>query len=168
MDKRTFGQLELMNFVREKVMPKFAPDNLRTSVTAIPAFSGGGMSSSDIQYMVGGPNIKKLEEYSKKIMEKMRSVPGTADVDTSLVTGKPQYGVTVDRAKAADLGVSIADVSKTLRLLVAGDKVSDYNEKGEQYEVHVRAAAQYRNNVDELKMVTVPSSKLGPCPCLTL
>ena len=69
------------------------------------------------------------------------------DVDSSLVVGKPQYGVTVDRAKAADLGVSIADVANTLRLLVAGDKVSDYNEKGEQYEVHVRATAEFRNRL---------------------
>ena len=66
-----------------------------------------------------------------------------------------------DRAKAADLGVSIADVANTLRLLVAGDKASDYNEKGEQYEVHVRATAEFRNRLDELATVSVPSSKYG-------
>ena len=65
----------------------------------------------------------------------------------------------VDRAKAADLGVSVADVANTLRLLVAGDKASDYNEKGEQYEVHVRATAEFRNRLKELATVSVPSSK---------
>ncbi|HBF33879.1 TPA: AcrB/AcrD/AcrF family protein, partial [Candidatus Sumerlaeota bacterium] len=161
MDQRKFGELEMMNFVRKEVIPKFASEHLRTSVTPIASISGGGMSSADVQYMVGGPDMKKLELYSGKIMEKLRTLPDATDVDSSLITGKPQYGVTVDRAKAADLGVSIKDVSNTLRLLVAGDKVSDYNEKGEQYEVHVRAASQYRNSIDELKMVTVPSTKLG-------
>ena len=88
-------------------------------------------------------------------------MPGAVDVDSSLVVGKPQYGVKVDRAKAADLGVSIADVANTLRLLVAGDKASDYNEKGEQYEVHVRATAEFRNRLKELATVSVPSSKHG-------
>ena len=63
-----------------------------------------------------------------------------------------------------DLGVSIADIGNTLRLLVAGDKVSDYNEKGEQYEVHIRAAADFRNRLDELTMVTVPSIEVGTVP----
>jgi HAE1 family hydrophobic/amphiphilic exporter-1 len=57
--------------------------------------------------------------------------------------------------------VSIADIANTLRLLVAGDKVSDYPDRGEQYEVHVRAFADARNRVDELKMITVPSNKFG-------
>jgi HAE1 family hydrophobic/amphiphilic exporter-1 len=69
-----------------------------------------------------------------------------------------------DRAKAADLGVSVSDVASTLRLLVAGNKVTDYNEKGEQYEVHVRSVADVRNRLDELAMVTVPSSKVGDVP----
>ena len=94
-------------------------------------------------------------------MGDLRQVPGAVDVDSSLVVGKPQYGVTVDRAKADDLGVSIADVANTLRLLVAGDKASDYNEKGEQYEVHVRATAEFRNRLEELATVSVPSSKHG-------
>ena len=71
-------------------------------------------------------------------MDDLRKVPGAVDVDSSLSAGKPQYGIRVDRPKAAELGVSIADIANTLRLLVAGDKVSDYTDKGEQYEVHVR------------------------------
>ena len=52
-------------------------------------------------------------------------------------------------------------MANTLRLLVAGDKVSDYNESGEQYEVHVRATAEFRNRLEELATVSVPSSKQG-------
>ena len=46
----------------------------------------------------------------------------------------------LDRPKAADLGVQIADAAEALRLLVGGDQVTTYNEGGEQYEVHLRAA----------------------------
>ena len=122
------------------------------------------MGNSSISYMIGGPDIHVLERSAQAVMADMRRLPGVVDVDSTLSLGKPQYGVTVDRPKAGELGVSISDITNTLRLLVAGEKVSDYNEKGEQYEVHVRSIADARNHLDELKMVTVPSSKLGTVP----
>ncbi len=51
----------------------------------------------------------------------------------------------VDRPKAADMGVQIADAAEALRLLVGGDQVTTYNEGGEQYEVHLRAQQANRS-----------------------
>jgi len=161
---REFGQMEIMDFVRKSILPSYTADNLRISVTPVSAISGGGMTASAIALMIGGPDIRKLEQCAKAVMADLRKVPGVVDVDSSLSLGKPQYGITPDRPKAAELGVSPADINNTLWLLVAGDKVSDYNEKGEQYEVHVRAIADARNQLDELKMITVPSSKFGIVP----
>jgi HAE1 family hydrophobic/amphiphilic exporter-1 len=159
--RRRFDQFEMMNYVRQHILPPYRKQDLRISVSPAAVFSGGGMSQADVQFMIGGPDVQKLDQYAQKVMSDLRAVPGAVDVDSSLVVGKPQYGVEVDRAKAADLGVSIADVANTLRLLVAGDKVSDYNEKGEQYELHVRATAQFRNRLEELATVSVPSSTQG-------
>ncbi|MCX7012685.1 MAG: efflux RND transporter permease subunit [Candidatus Sumerlaeota bacterium] len=164
VSERTFSQMEIMDFARRNILPKYAGENLRVSITPAAAFSGGGFSSADVQFMIAGPDMKRLENYAGRLLQWMKQLPGAVDVDSSLVVGKPQFGVTVDRAKAANLGVSVADIAQTLRLLVAGDKASDYNEKGEQYEVHVRGESQYRNNVDQLGMVTVPSTKLGAAP----
>ena len=161
---REYGQMELMEFVRQNVLQKFTGDNLRISISPVSPFSGGGMTAGDIQYMIGGPDIQKLEQYAKSVMADLRKVPGAVDIDSSLSLGKPQFGVEIDRAKAAQLGVSVADIANTLRLLVAGDKVSDYNDKGEQYEVHVRSVADVRNHLDELTMITVPSNKFGTVP----
>lgn len=163
---RTYDQSEIMDFVRKNVLPKpeYVKEKLRIGVTPVAFMSGGGMSAANVQYMIGGPDMKKLEEYATAVMKDLRQVPGAVDVDSSLSAGKPQYGIRVDRPKAAELGVSIADISNTLRLLVAGDKVSDYTDKGEQYEVHVRAIADARNRLDELRMITVPSSKFGTVP----
>ncbi len=159
LGQRRFDQFEMMNYVREEVLPPFRDQDLRISVSPAAVFSGGGMSQADVQFMIGGPDMKLLDQYSQQVMKDLRQTPGAVDVDSSLVVGKPQYGVAVDRAKAADLGVKVADVANTLRLLVAGDKASDYNEKGEQYEVHVRATADVRNRLKELEQVSVPSSK---------
>ena len=93
-----------------------------------------------------------------------RKQPGVVDVDTSLNVGKPELSVRLDRLKAADLGVQIADAADALRLLVGGDKVSTYNEAGEQYEVHVRAAARGRSDAATIGRLTVPSDTLGSVP----
>ena len=66
-------------------------------------------------------------------------MPGAVDVDSSLIVGKPEIGVYIDRARAADLGVQPSDIATALRLLVEGDQVSTYEEHGEEYDVHVRA-----------------------------
>jgi hydrophobic/amphiphilic exporter-1 (mainly G- bacteria), HAE1 family len=161
LKQRRFDQLQMMDYVRRNVLPKYAPEDLRMSVNPVALFSGGGMANADIQFMVGGPDMQKLEQAAGKVIGDLKNVPGAVDVDSSLVVGKPQFGVQIDRAKAADLGVSVADVANTLRLLVAGDKVTDYNEKGEQYEVHVRAIPRFRNRLEELATVSVPSAKFG-------
>jgi hydrophobic/amphiphilic exporter-1 (mainly G- bacteria), HAE1 family len=165
---RSYGQLQVMDFVRNNIltMPKYVKEHLRISVTPVSLMSGGGISAANVQYMIGGPDIKKLEQYAQAVMQEVRNAPGAVDVDSSISLGKPQYAIQVDRPKAAELGVSISDIANTLRLLVAGDKVSDYTDRGEQYEVHVRALADARNRLNELKMVTVPSNKpaIGPVP----
>ncbi len=160
---RDFNQFEIMDYVRKEILPKYAGDNLRLSVASVSLISVGGVSG-DVQYMISGPDMKVLEQSAKAVMADLRKVPGAVDVDSSLSVGKPQYGITVDRPKAAELGVSIADINNTLMLLVAGDKVSDFTDKGEQYEVHVRSVADVRNRLEELKMVTVPSGKFGVVP----
>ena len=72
-------------------------------------------------------------------------IPGLVDVDTTLNAGKPEMSVYLDRPKAADLGVQIADAADALRLLVGGDQVTTFNDGGEQYEVHLRAEEANRS-----------------------
>ena len=81
------------------------------------------------------------------------------DVDTSLNVGKPELSVQLDRLKAADLGVQVADAAEALRLLVGGDQVTTYNEGGEQYEVHVRALQTSRATAAAIGQLTVPSTQ---------
>jgi len=69
--------------------------------------------------------------------------------------------VRLDRPKAADLGVQVADAAEALRLLVGGDQVTTYNEGGEQYEVHVRAGERDRTSEQAVAQLPVPSSRLG-------
>ena len=59
----------------------------------VAVFSGGGMTQADVQFMIAGPDMRLLDQYAQKVMGDLRRVPGAVDVDSSLVVGKPQYGV---------------------------------------------------------------------------
>jgi len=83
------------------------------------------------------------------------------DADSSLIVGKPELSVYVDRDRAAVLGVQVADVAQTLQLLVGGQKISTYAEAGKQYDVRLRAQSDYRTTEEALRLLTVPSRTVG-------
>ena len=64
----------------------------------------------------------------------------------------------VDRQRAADLGVRMADAASTLRVLVGGEKVGFYRELGEQYDVRLRLAEAFRRDARALADITVPAA----------
>ncbi|HEX7512487.1 MAG TPA: efflux RND transporter permease subunit [Candidatus Methylomirabilis sp.] len=159
--QRSDPQFQIMDQVRKTVLPRFAAEKLRASVSQVAAISGGGMSNKEIAFYVSGPGLQKLGEYSGRLTTALAKVPGVVDVDTSLVLGKPEMAVNLDRKKAAELGVQVADVADTPSVMVGGRKISTYNENGEQYEVHARAVQQWRTTADGVNQMAVPSTKLG-------
>ncbi|HVE59190.1 MAG TPA: efflux RND transporter permease subunit [Pyrinomonadaceae bacterium] len=156
---RPKSQEQLMSDARE-VLKNYPPE-LRTGVQQVQAFSGGGFRNANVQYLISGPDLKVLEDYSNKLLAKMKSIPDAVDVDSTLISGKPEVQLEIDRDTAADLGVRISDVSQALNTLVAGQEATTFNEGSEQYEVHVRAINNYRTDVDGLKRMIVPSTKVG-------
>jgi hydrophobic/amphiphilic exporter-1 (mainly G- bacteria), HAE1 family len=156
---RSKSQEELMSDARG-VLQNYPPE-LRTGVQQVQAFSGGGFRNANVQFLISGPDLKVLEEYSEKILAKMRTIPDAVDVDSTLIGGKPEVQLEVDRNTAADLGVRIGDVSQALNTLVAGQEATTFNEGSKQYEVRVRAINNFRTDVEGLKRMIVPSTKIG-------
>ncbi len=133
----------------------FTRENLRSIVGPVSSFGGGGRAGATIQFLISGPDLKTLSEASEKALEQFKQIPGVVDADTSLNTGKPELEVKIDRELANDLGVQPADLANALRYFVGGDEVTNYNEKGEQYEVHVRAQEQFRTGAEAISQLTV-------------
>ncbi|MBK6530408.1 MAG: efflux RND transporter permease subunit [Deltaproteobacteria bacterium] len=111
--------------------------------------------------MLKGPDLERLGTYSQQLLERVRNLPGVVDADTTLVTGKPELSVRIQRARAADLGVSALDIANTLRMLVGGVQVSNFNQGGEQYEVWIRAAEDARITTAAIEQMTIPTAVPG-------
>ncbi|HEX8748512.1 MAG TPA: efflux RND transporter permease subunit [Pyrinomonadaceae bacterium] len=157
--ERDKTQDELMVAAR-KILENY-PKELRTSVQQVAAISGGGFRNADIQYVIGGPELDKLTQYSEQLLAKMRTIPDVVDADSTLVLGKPELRVVIDRARAADLGVRVGDIAQALNTLVAGQEVTTFNEGTDQRNVRVRAIGEFRTSVEGLSRMIVPSAKVG-------
>ena len=160
-EKRQQNQFQIMQRVRSEILPRYDPLKLRAQVVLVSAFGGG--VNNDIQFWIGGPDLAKLDQYAQKLKAELAKVPGTTDVDTNFIVGKPELGVKIDRDKAADLGVRVQDIASSLNVLVGGQKATSYFEGGEEYEVHVRAEEKDRNNPAAIGNMEVPSLR-GPVP----
>jgi HAE1 family hydrophobic/amphiphilic exporter-1 len=157
--ERSASQVELMERVRREVLAH-QPKTLKVSAQLVSDF---GSAAGAVQYTLTGPDLNKLSLFAENIVAKLRKVPGAVDVDSSLVVGNPEARVTIDRNRAAALGVEPIDIASTLQLLVGGLKVSTYSDRGEDYDIRVRALRQYR--VDERGLlITVPSRSVSAVP----
>ena len=163
LEERTRDQFVIMNAIRSDVLPVAAKD-ARTSVSAVASIGGSGAQNAEIQFLISGPDLRRLDVLSQQLLDKMKALPGVVDPDRSFNAGKPELSVQVDRPKAADLGVQIGDAAEAIRWLVGGDQVTTFNEGSEQYEVHLRAEAANRSTEQSLGGLTIPSGRLGSIP----
>lgn len=160
--KRELNQEDLMNRTRTQVVSKL-PKTLRVSVGEVSDISSVG-STAAINYALTGSDPETLDSLANEITEKLRKVPGAVDVDNSLIVGKPEARVAIDRERAADLGVQVSDIANTLQIFVGGVKASTFPDKSEQYDIRVRGDERFRADPSALSILTVPSAKLGSVP----
>jgi HAE1 family hydrophobic/amphiphilic exporter-1 len=164
-DARQVSQEQVMEQARLALRNQ--PKSLTIEVSEVPMFSGGG-KQAPVMYEISGPDLDELERHARALEEKMKRIPGAADVTSSLVAGKPETSLHIDRERAADLGVKVADIAATLGLYVGGAEVSRYEENGESYPIFVRGEAKTRSGVDGLELVGVPSSSGTSIPVMEL
>ncbi|MBM2812579.1 MAG: acriflavin resistance protein, partial [Chloroflexi bacterium] len=95
---------------------------------SVPSFAGG--EGSPISVSIRGDDPKVIGTLASQVAEIVRTTPGTTDVSDGGVTGQPELVVRVDRDRAADLGLTPAQVGSVLRTGLAGSAVSTFRPEG--------------------------------------
>jgi len=157
-DERDITQEEVMTRVRRilarhpGLAPAISPKN--------PL--GGGNGNFAIQATLQGPDMNKLYDYAQRLLLNAQKLPSLVDAKSNYSNASPEVHVSVDRARAADLGVRISDIGSALRLMVAGDdEISSFRDGAEQYPVKIRVLERQRDDVAAIGKLTVPSSTSG-------
>ncbi|HTM08791.1 MAG TPA: efflux RND transporter permease subunit [Verrucomicrobiae bacterium] len=154
LSQRGYTQFEVMADARR--MFQEYPD-LRVSVQGVNSFSGGGVRQTDLEFNLRGPSLEKLQEYTDKLIARMRDIPGLVDIDTTLSVRTPELRTLVDRKKASEFGIQIEDIADTLQTFIGGAPVSKYKEEGEEYDVWLRAIKNKRDDPQAVMNLTVPA-----------
>ena len=118
-------------------------------------------SQADIELVLKSPgaSLDELAEASAKAVARMRELPGLVNVDSDLRVSNPQLDVSFDRERAADVGVPVAALADSLRLLIAQSPADEFVLENEQYDVVMALEAQYRSVPEQLGEVHVRTSR---------
>jgi hydrophobic/amphiphilic exporter-1 (mainly G- bacteria), HAE1 family len=154
--RNNYTQRQIMARVRQRL--RQYPE-LRTAVRNIQSFNIGG-GNSEFEFVIRGPELAKLSEYGEALRKKAPEL-GLLDADVTLKIDKPELRVVIDRDRAADLGVSTADIGAALRIMVGGNQeVSSYRDPAvnEEYDVQLRLDERFRNDPAVIQRLYVPRS----------
>ena len=152
-DRDIFLMADLM---RDKfnTMPEIVKSSVSTGGT------GGGMMSggADIEVKVFGYDFNVAEGFAKELMAKMQNIKGTRDLKLSREDMKPEYRVIFDREKLALYGLNTATASTFVRNRINGLIASQYREEGDEYDIVVRYAEQFRESIDDIENIKIYSA----------
>ena len=162
MDDREVSQAELIARARE-ITRKY-PSGFTTAVQPVAAIGGGGFRNAGVQYVLVGPDLRKLDDYSKRLLQAVGDDPNIIDADLTYLPGKPELRVDIDRQRAADLGVTVASISEAVNFMMAGQEVTTFNERNEQYDVVLRAEPTIRGDTNAMQRITVPAADGATVP----
>jgi HAE1 family hydrophobic/amphiphilic exporter-1 len=124
-----------------------------------PGGGGAGMSGG-LTVSIRGNDLEQGKELGVKVEQIMESVDTVQDAQVSREEGLPEYRIRVDRNRAAQYGLTAAQVGTTIRRAFAGETVATVLYEGEEVDVRVRFKAEDRMSVQDINRITV-SSPLG-------
>ncbi len=120
-----------------------------------PASLGQRGIQQPIQFVIGGSDYETLRDWRNRIMERAGRDSRFLSLDSNYKENKPELRVRIDRSKAADLGVSVEQVGRTLEIMFGSREVNTYVERGEEYKVIVQARAEDRATPRDLANIFV-------------
>ena len=120
-----------------------------------------GQSSRPLAIVLGGTNYDELAQWRDIVMEEASKLPGLSNLQSDYNERKPKIDVFVDRDRAADLGVSLSSVGRTLETILGSRVVTTFVRDGEEYRVILQGTDERRQTPSDLETIYVRSQSSG-------
>ena len=144
-----------MEIARE-LAPKIAALPGISAFPITPPSLGQGFRERPINYViVTGDSYENLSRVVRQFQDKLAQNPGFVQVDTDLRLNKPEIRMDVDRERAADMGVSVDAIARTVETMLGGRTVTRYKRDGEQYDVVVQMVSANRSTPEDIDRLFV-------------
>jgi multidrug efflux pump len=127
-----------------------------TAFPITPPSLGQGFRSQPINFVVvTNDSYENLQRATQALVAEMQKNPGFVQPDTDLRLNKPELLIDVDRDRAADLGVAVDQVARTVETMLGGRNVTRYKRGSDQYDVIVQTTAAGRATPDNIERLFV-------------
>lgn len=130
------------------------------ATTILPGALRGGFGSP-VQAVIGGPDYESLAKWSDQLVALAEKNPGLTGVESNYRPRKPQIKVAIDRDRAADLGVSLQTVGRTLETMLGSRIVTTFIDRGREYNVVLQGRPDERATTTDLTNLQVRSDRSG-------
>ena len=121
-----------------------------------PPSLGQGFRERPINYViVTSDSYQNLSATVREFQDELAKNPGFVQVDTDLRLNKPEIRMEVDRERAADMGVSVDAIARTVETMLGGRIVTRYKRDGEQYDVMVQTVSANRSTPEDIDRLFV-------------
>jgi multidrug efflux pump len=133
-------------------------------VTAFPVMRQGlgARVQKPVQFVLGGDSYEELAAWRDILLEKIRANnPGLEGIDWDYKETKPQIQVKVDYDRAAELGVTVANIGRTLETMLGSRRITTYIENGEEYDVLLEGDREKQRTPANLENIYVRSARSG-------
>jgi hydrophobe/amphiphile efflux-1 (HAE1) family protein len=124
----------------------------------IPKAIGRGFGTP-FQLVLQAPDLNALNTYTERLLFKFRQLPFLRGARSSFEYSKPELRVGIDRDRAATLGVTVQDISRTLQILFGGLDLSRIKQDGKEYEVIAQLDRQSRLTPQDLDRLYVRNQR---------
>ena len=162
-NQRDESQRELMVTARDRLEKVFG---VRTSVLEA---AGIGGAQAPLAVEIRGPDVNVLQRISSQAKAEIEKIPGIVDVQSSLGDPKPEYRIDVDRDVANRVGLNVGQIATTIRPLMAGQTATRWEDPtGEERDVVVQVAPEFRRSLTDVGAIPVPTSTDGPSGTATV
>lgn len=122
----------------------------------------GQRISKPVEFVLGGGTYEELVEWRDLLMDHIRADnPRLIGVDSNYQETQPQLRVDIDYARAADLGVTVTEIGRTLEVLLGGRNVTRYLANGQEYDVILEGDRANQSSPRALDNIQVRSARTG-------
>ena len=126
---------------------------------AVPASLVGAGSEAPIQIVLSGTELDSVMSFAEKVKEVVASIPGTAEVESSVEDGNPEIRVEVNRDKMASLGLSLEMVGATMQTAFNGIQETKFRDGENEYDINIQLDEFNRREVEDIANLSLMNNR---------
>ena len=155
--ERERGIVEIAALMREDLRhyPEF-----KKAIVNVGGSRGGSMSGqATLDYEIYGYDFAETDSVAQRVKRLLLSCKGASDITISRSDYQPEYQVDFDREKLALYGLNLSTAANYLRNRINGSTASYYREDGEEYDIKVMYAPEFRTSLEDIENILIYNSQ---------